>query len=192
MRRQNGISLLAILLMVAVVVSAAVWWKREQTAKQRVIAATERALQDEQRISKERKAAEAELLAEQQALAAKARQTEQLKIETENAIAALAAVTTKFNDGVKLAKSTARIALSSPVAALQNIMRETESVAATPCTAMPKRKLVEGMNKYIDAFMLFMSDPKLGEFKAILKMDEGARLIADVDSELSVCKRFPN
>lgn len=192
MRQQSGVSLVSLLLIVATLIAGAVWWKREQSAKQKAVALAEYTLQAEQRRASERKVAEEARLAEEKAEADNRHQADQLRAETEKAFLALADATAKFNDGVKLAKSTARIALSSPVAALQKIMRETETLAVPTCFAAPQRKLVEGMAKYIDAFLLFMSDPKLGEFKAILKMDDGARLIADVESELDTCKRAVN
>lgn len=69
----------------------------------------------------------------------------------------LSAVVTRWDDGLKLASSTGRIALSAPVAQLQAARRDLDAVVVGECLKPAKEELKQHMDSMIDAFLAFMA-----------------------------------
>lgn len=84
----------------------------------------------------------------------------------------------RWDDAVKIAKSSSRITLSGPVAALQSIRREVEQLTLPPCMDSPRKTLVESMNRTIQGFMVFMGNDGA---KASGVLASGAEFIAAED-----------
>lgn len=72
----------------------------------------------------------------------------------------------RWKDASALAASTARIALATPVASLQAIRRETSEMVVPVCLDGAKAALLQGMDKEIEGYMIFMQDAKLGKILA--------------------------
>lgn len=64
----------------------------------------------------------------------------------------------RFQDADKLAGSTARIALSGPIAQLQEIKREASDLDAPNCALEVKERLIRYMENTIDSYLTFMAD----------------------------------
>ena len=70
----------------------------------------------------------------------------------------LTGIATRWDDANKLASTTSRIALATPVAELQEIKREANSLSVPACLSKAKADLVSSMNATIDAYLTFMGD----------------------------------
>lgn len=76
----------------------------------------------------------------------------------DTAMGQLQGLTRRWDDAEKLASTTSRIALSTPVSELQSIKRDTEAAVVPPCLAKSKSELVASMDGVIDAYLTFMGD----------------------------------
>lgn len=74
--------------------------------------------------------------------------------------AELAKIERRWNDGIQLAATTPKIALSSPVGNLQAIRRDLEDLTVNECLRDAKTLLIEHMNLAIEGFFAFMRDEK--------------------------------
>lgn len=128
----------------------------------------------------ERKAAELQAMREQA-------NRERERTELEKSLAQLNGHYARWKDGVRLADSTARIALPSQVAQLQEIRRSVAAVAVSPCMEQPKQALEAGMNKVIDGFVAFMGDANLGKYLAAAAFEDGAPRFAEYERGASSC-----
>lgn len=72
----------------------------------------------------------------------------------------------RWKDASALALSTARIALATPVASLQAIRRETAEMVVPVCLDSSKAALLQGMDKEVEGYMVFMQDAKFGKILA--------------------------
>lgn len=128
-------------------------------------------------------AREAERAALERRLADEKAQKDVLTVSSKAVDALLA----RWDDAVKLAGTTSRIALPTQVAALQDIRRDASALTVPPCMDPAKVHLVNSMQATIDAFMAFMrNDMKLGEVFAQEKFDEARIAFAAFkDSRLS-------
>lgn len=63
-----------------------------------------------------------------------------------------------FSDLVERADSTARIALSPLVGEMQALRRDQQDTEVVPCVEEIQKKVLFGMQSFIDAFLDFMSD----------------------------------
>jgi formylglycine-generating enzyme required for sulfatase activity len=77
-------------------------------------------------------------------------------------IADLQAIKQRWDDGVNVASSTSRIALSGPAMNLQQIRRDLEGVKTGECLADAKSALAEGMDATISGVLAFMGDSDSG------------------------------
>jgi hypothetical protein len=63
-----------------------------------------------------------------------------------------------FDDAMQIASSTGRIALSGPIADLQELSRETEDLEVAECLIPARSWLVVGIDKYTTAFLKFAAN----------------------------------
>lgn len=123
---------------------------------------------DEQR-ARDAQAAE---LATQKAAAEKRKLEDEARAKAaatmNEAISALKALEVKWNDAYSVADATPRIALSGPLASMQAIRRETQSMDVPECLVPAKEKFTEGMNLEIEGVSAFMTDRYNGESLAIV------------------------
>jgi formylglycine-generating enzyme required for sulfatase activity len=69
----------------------------------------------------------------------------------------LDAIEKRWEDGLKVAESTSRIALSGPVMNLQSIRRDLDSLQASECMLQARDELGRAMDSSIQQMLLFMS-----------------------------------
>ena len=69
----------------------------------------------------------------------------------------------RWEDAMKVAGSTARMALSTPVGVLQSIKREAEQLTVPPCLDGGKTELVKAMEASVEGYLIFMrNEAQLG------------------------------
>ena len=98
----------------------------------------------------------------------------------------LRAVEQKWEDGLKLASSTSRIALSTPVANLQAIRREVDTIPLGECLKPASTKLRKHMDTIIEGFLSFMGDDK---YTAERKLKSGETLLEEYRSARDLCSK---
>src|SRR5579871_1408916 len=69
----------------------------------------------------------------------------------------LAQFATEWDDALKLAASTSRIALASPVSQLQRIRRDVQAQTWPDCATKAKELLVASMSATVDGYLAFMA-----------------------------------
>lgn len=132
----RGIGLIHILLLLALIAAASVGYKAYENNNR--IAEIER-----QEAQQREEAAHAAELA---------------KITAERK-AKITSILNKWNDALKLAGLTPRIALAQPVSQMQAIRRELDELRINECFDGATRKIVTGMNDAIFAFEMFARFP---------------------------------
>lgn len=180
MKNEKGISLLTLLVAIAIAIGAAIWWKesRDASLKEQAIAAkAQQEAQEEKQRQLERQKQEFQAQVEK----------ERNKNEFDKSISELNSIYARWNDALKLADSTARIALSGPVGKLQEIKREAESLMVPACLVEPKKKMIEGMNKMVDGFMQFMGDADIGKILARVSFEDGRKLFVEYETGSAAC-----
>ncbi len=90
----------------------------------------------------------------------------------------------RWSDGLQLAGSTARIALSPQVANLQSIKRDLDGVVVSECLKEAKVALSEHMELSIRGFLEFMSDRK---YSAEKTLEESSKKIDDYKQARDKC-----
>lgn len=70
--------------------------------------------------------------------------------------AQLLSIYRRWIDAERLAMSTSRIALASPAASMQALLREAEALTTPPCLNTARQSLVELLSKSSDAILKFM------------------------------------
>lgn len=70
----------------------------------------------------------------------------------------LDAVFTRWQDAVTVAGSTSRGALSTQIAALQEIRRDAESLELPVCLELAQAEMIASMNSSLDGFLAFMQN----------------------------------
>lgn len=73
------------------------------------------------------------------------------------ALAQLEALFLEWSDAATVARNTGRLALSGPVATLQEIRRRAVALDVPPCVAGAHRALIAGMNATLEGFVAFMA-----------------------------------
>lgn len=182
--KQRGFNVLLVLAALIALLVGAGFWKHQQqkaaelaTAQQRQAEANQQAEADRQRkIAAEKVAFEAQLA------------TENRKSAFDNAIAALNAQYMKWQDASRLAGTTARIALSQPVANLQAIKQETSALQVPGCLGAARIRLIGGMDLTIEGFMKFMVDKKSGEVSSGIYFDLAKVAFSDFESSAKSCR----
>lgn len=176
--RQKGSVWIILLVLVVVVLGS--WQYSEHKAAQRQRIAAEAQAQAEQRKRDEEKA---ELEKRQ------AQEKEQQDALT-SANKALDQVLSRWDDAIKIAGTTGRIALAAPVATLQAVRREAEALSVSPCMDPAKALLVSSMQNTIDGFITFMrNEYKIGETLAQPSFDEASKQFAAFATARAECSK---
>lgn len=103
---------------------------------------------------------------------------------------ALDAVLSRWDDAIKVASTTGRIALAGPVSTLQGIRRETEALTLVPCLNPAKELLVASMHNTIDGFITFMrNELKIGDTLAKPYFDNASKKLAELASARAGCSK---
>lgn len=166
-RPQRGSVWIILLVLCAVVIGA--WRYSEHKAEKRRVAAeaiaqAERQKRDAERAELEKRLAQEKL--QQDALTASSK--------------ALDALLSRWDDAIRVAGTTGRIALAGPVSTLQGIRREAEAMTVSPCMDPAKALMIASMQHSIDGFITFMrNEMKIGDTLAKLDFDEAAKKFAD-------------
>lgn len=93
----------------------------------------------------------------------------------------------QWQDALKVAVSTGRIALAGPVSTMQSIRRETAGMVLGGCLSRAKDKLVGHMDKYIDSMLAFMAQH---EKESTELSSEAAELIDQAAGHVEACKHI--
>lgn len=169
LRKPQQIVFLTLLLTIFCLVGLAIWWKIAQDTKQEQLHHL-----DEQKLAFEEQV-----------------KREHDKNEFDKAIGSLTDIYLRWNDAVKLANTTARIAVAGPVGNLQAIKQEADKLLVPNCLTAPKKKMVEGMDKIISGFIQFMGSANSPRLEAMLAQaaffDDGNTLLREYESGAKLC-----
>ena len=183
MKRYKGISLISLLVIITIAIGSAVWWKHKTDADKKQKIADEQAKVVGQEL--QQLATQKQREADVQKIASDAE--DQRKKDMLSAIASINAVRVRWDDAVKLAHTTARIALAGPVANLQSIKREISAMTVPTCLTSPKEKLAASMDTTINGFMQFMQDANFGKFLAEFDLKKANVLLTEYESGAASC-----
>lgn len=64
----------------------------------------------------------------------------------------------RWEDASRVAGVTSRMALSGPVASMQNLKREAANLAVPPCLDAGKAALIKSIDGTVEAYMIFMAE----------------------------------
>jgi hypothetical protein len=149
--------------------------------------APQRAKADDQtRLTKEREAQQ------KQAQAEETRIFKEDEIKCNRAAVTTAATKLKdllgrFRDASELASSTSRIALSGPVATLQQIKREVESTEVPECMTGIRQNFAHGVVDHTQGFLYFMRSDSIGATSSFETSIHYVKLAADELRHVSQC-----
>lgn len=142
-------------------------------------------LQEEQRIAAQENArAQAERQELERRQAQEKAQNDALKssLKTVDNLAA------RWDDAVKVALTSGRIALPGPVGILQSTRREAEQLTVPPCMDEAKVQLVKSMNSTIEGFLVFMrNELKIGDALAQIHFEESSKQMRAFKEGRSAC-----
>lgn len=94
----------------------------------------------------------------------------------------------RWEDAVKIAGTTGRIALSGPVSAMQALRRDAEQITVSPCMDQAKGHLVKHMGSTIEAFLVFMrNEMKIGDTLAGIYFDSARKELAEFRTARAAC-----
>lgn len=176
-RQQLGSVWIILLVLIAIVAGA--WQYSEHQADKKRIAAEVLAQAEQRRRDAERAELEKRLAEERQkqdALMAASK--------------ALDSLLSRWDDAVKIAGTTGRIAMSGPVSTLQSIRREAEALTVSPCMDTAKALLLASMQHSIDGFLTFMrNELSMGAALAKFDFDEAAKKFAEFKAAREGCSR---
>lgn len=71
-------------------------------------------------------------------------------------IDAIVAAANRWDDAVKLAQSTPRIALAGPLGSMQSLRREVETMSVSACVIPARDALASAMTSQLNGFLAFM------------------------------------
>lgn len=146
--RQRGAAVWVVLVVLALATLGA-WRYNEHRTKER------QAIRQSQEAA-EKQALQARAEQERKALEQRKAQEQAQRDSLTMSLKAVDDLVARWNDAVKVASTTGRIALSGPVATLQSIKRETEQVTVPPCLDNGKADLVKSMASTEKGFLVFM------------------------------------
>lgn len=178
--KQRG-NIFLILLAVVVLMAAAGMYRSHQKEQQQK--AAEQAASETQRAAEQKKRDE-----ERAALQERLAQEQKQKDELSNSLKAVDSTHERWIDAVKVAQSTSRIALSTPVAALQSIRRETQELTVPPCMDDAKTTLLSSMDLTIEGFFTFMTNKgDIGSLLAGELLRKGAEQLTSFAEQRKHC-----
>lgn len=187
---QTGFGVLHVIAIIVILLIGAAVWKQHLKNEKDVT----RIAEVEQR--KQADAAKATAAENQKKLEAEKRAFEEksnkeaTKSEYEKSIAALGAIHARWIDTVKLAESTSRVALSTPLASLQQIKRDTDSLLVPDCYTAKKTALVAHMESTIEAFIAFLSNSgDLGTQLARIHFESASKHLNDYVTMPDTCPK---
>lgn len=93
----------------------------------------------------------------------------------------------KWQDAMKLAGSTSRIALAGPVKSMQDIRRETSTIKVSKCLTPAMETLSSGMDHQINGFLQFMQGSE-HEDAASDSLKSGTAKIVKTMEMIETCK----
>lgn len=93
----------------------------------------------------------------------------------EDSLDELGEIESRWSDALEVAASSSRLALSGPLADLQEIRRDTERLDLPDCLRLPRNSLVESMDGVIEAFILFLQDEPQSEIDRAFDQATSAR-----------------
>jgi type II secretory pathway pseudopilin PulG len=160
----SGRILLVILLLAVLGVGASIYSAQTRKSAR---------LQEEQRIAaQEKDRAQAERQELQRRQAQEKSQNDALK----SSLKTVDDLVSRWDDAVKVASTSSRIALPGPVGILQATRREAEQLAVPPCLDEAKVQLVKSMNNTIEGFLVFMrNELKIGDTLAQINFEESGK-----------------
>lgn len=178
--KQSG-NIFLILLAVVVLLAAAGMYKSHQ--KEQKQKAAEQAVSETQRAAEQKKRDE-ELAALQERLAHEQKQKDELT----NSLKALDGIYERWGDAIRVADATSRIALSTPVATLQNIRREAQELTVAPCMDEAKTTLINSMDLTIEGFFIFMTNKdEIGKIAAGDLLNQGTERLKAFSEQRKQC-----
>lgn len=160
----SGRILLVILLLVVFGVGASIYSAQSKKSAR---------LQEEQRIAAQEKA---RVQAERQELEHRQVQKKAQNDALKSSLKVVDGLVVRWDDAVKVALTSGRIALPGPVGILQATRREAEELTVPPCLDEAKAHLVKGMNSTVEGFLVFMrNELKIGDTLAQIHFEESAK-----------------
>lgn len=181
--RQRGSVWIILLVLVATVVGA--WQYNGHKAEKKRLARAELQRQQE---GQARQAEEARRESERQQLEKRLTEEKQRRDALASANQALDSLLGRWDDAVKLASNTSRIALSGPVTTLQSIKREAERLTVSPCMDQAKSLLLKSMESTTEGFLEFMRNQmKIGDKLAQIDFDSAAKDMAAFQAARVTC-----
>lgn len=178
--RQRGYALLAVAgLLVCLLLAWGLYRKHQITQQQDRVRVAQAQAQATEAHRKDQ---------ERKALEARQAQAQQQQDALAASYKALDQAVGRWDDAVRVAGATGRIALAGPVATLQAIHRETGQIAVPPCLDQGKAALVKSMESTVDGFVIFMrNDLKLGDVLAGASFEEARKARQDYDQGRGQC-----
>lgn len=174
---QGGSVWVILLVLCAIVIGS--WQYSEHKAEKKRIAAEAIAKAEQQKRDAERAELEKRLAQEKQ---------QQDALTASNK--ALDTLLSRWDDAIKVAGTTGRIALAGPVSTLQGIRREAEAMTVSPCMDPAKALMVASMQHSIDGFITFMrNEMKIGDTLAKIDFDEAAKKLAEFKVARGGCSK---
>lgn len=149
--KQQGISSVALIAALAVaVIGGSIWINQSRKAKREEVTRLEQV--------------QAQVVAE-----ADAKRLQHANDTVEKTSTALREIHSRWTDASRLAHSTARVSLSTPVASLQELQRTLRSLEVPGCLSAAKKHLSDAIGLDIESIMQFMVDSSVeGQTKATL------------------------
>lgn len=178
-KKQSGNVYLILLVAVACVLAA---WQYSESRDSKRLAANGETTKSE--------TAQREL--EQKALEDRQKQVEHENDALKKSMAGLRDIESRWKDARRVATASSRIALSGPVASLQAIRREADTLVVPPCADLAKSELLKSMGFTVDAFFSFMREE--GEMANILAgalLDDADKAYKSYEQGLTACPKAP-
>lgn len=202
---QRGFSLWVILLAIAILVLGSWQYSKSRSKQARTKVSAEAVAQNEDPATAERKAIEKQqdenedratverkAIEKRQAEAKKQQDALQVSLRTVDDLLS------RWDDAVRVAGSTSRMSLATPVGMLQAMKREAEQLTVPPCLDSGKAELVKAMEASVEGYLAFMrNEAKLGDMLAqvyLVKAEESmkafknARLACPVPDGLAIAQ----
>lgn len=181
---QNGLSLIAVILVVAVLgMGAAIYLNERGKSAEREARQKEIAVQRaEEAAQNQRAEVERSALEKQAAQAAKPADPLAASLKAADDLYL------RWQDAREVATSSSRMALSGPLATLQAVRRDAKELTVPPCLDRGKEELLAGMDLTIEGVLVFMQNPaKMGDLLAQEKFLDAGKRFQNYRADRSMC-----